>query len=108
MTLPGAEFLRRYLQHVPPRGLHRVRAFGLLHRSQRATLHRLQLLLGAPQAPEAVARAPEACPACGGTVLTRSARLSALRCASFERRLGGVPLPRAPPPTAAERSATSN
>src|SRR5690606_19707629 len=75
MTLPGAEFLRRYLQHVPPRGLHRVRAFGLLHREKRATLHRLQLLLGTPQAPEAVARAPEACPACGGTVFTRSARL---------------------------------
>jgi hypothetical protein len=45
MKLPGAEFLRRFLQHVPVRGLHRVRAFGLLHSSRRVTLQRLQLLL---------------------------------------------------------------
>jgi hypothetical protein len=45
MTLPGEEFLRRFLQHVPPRGLHRVRAFGLLHPSRRVTLRRLQLQL---------------------------------------------------------------
>ena len=31
MTLPAHEFLRRFLQHVPRKGLHRVRAFGLLH-----------------------------------------------------------------------------
>jgi hypothetical protein len=31
MTLPVDEFLRRFLQHVPPKGFHRVRAFGLLH-----------------------------------------------------------------------------
>jgi Putative transposase len=31
MTLPAHEFLRRLLQHVPPKGFHRVRCFGLLH-----------------------------------------------------------------------------
>src|SRR5690606_17951720 len=31
MTLPAHEFLRRFLQHVPPKGFHRVRAYGLLH-----------------------------------------------------------------------------
>jgi hypothetical protein len=30
---------------VPPKGMHRVRAFGLLHRDHRNTLRRLQLLL---------------------------------------------------------------
>jgi len=32
LTLPAEEMLRRFLQHVPPKGMHRVRAFGLLHR----------------------------------------------------------------------------
>jgi hypothetical protein len=45
MTLPGHEFLRRVLQHVLPQGLHRVRAYGLLHSRHRATLCQLQLLL---------------------------------------------------------------
>src|SRR5690606_5540079 len=27
LSLPAEELLRRFLQHVPPRGLHRVRAF---------------------------------------------------------------------------------
>jgi hypothetical protein len=45
MTLRPGEFLRRFLQHVLPRGFHRVRAYGLLHSSQRTTLRRLQLML---------------------------------------------------------------
>ena len=35
MTLPAHEFLRRFLQHVPAKGLHRVRAYGLLHPAHR-------------------------------------------------------------------------
>ncbi|PXF55882.1 MAG: hypothetical protein C4B57_00020 [Deltaproteobacteria bacterium] len=31
MTLPAAEFMRRFLQHVLPKGFHKVRHFGLLH-----------------------------------------------------------------------------
>lgn len=50
LTLPADEMLRRFLQHVPPKGMHRVRAFGLLHPAQRQTLRRLQLLL-APRRP---------------------------------------------------------
>jgi hypothetical protein len=53
MTLPAHEFLRRFLQHVPPRGMHRVRAFGLLHPSKRSTLRRLQLLLSHSTPPQA-------------------------------------------------------
>ena len=36
MRLPAHEFVRRFLQHVPYRRLHRVRAFGLLHPAHRA------------------------------------------------------------------------
>ena len=45
MTLPAREFLRRYLQHVLPRGFHKVRYYGLLSPANRVTLKRLQLLL---------------------------------------------------------------
>jgi hypothetical protein len=45
MTLPGKEFLRRYLQHVLPQGFHKVRYYGLLSPANRVTLKRLQLLL---------------------------------------------------------------
>jgi hypothetical protein len=33
--LPGVEFLRRFLQHVLPRGFHKVRYYGLWHHSKR-------------------------------------------------------------------------
>ena len=45
MTLPGKEFLRRYLQHVLPQGFHKVRYYGLLSPANRVILKRLQLLL---------------------------------------------------------------
>ena len=52
MRLAADEFLRRFLQHVPPPGFHRVRAYGLLHPRRREALRRLQLSL-APEAPAA-------------------------------------------------------
>jgi hypothetical protein len=45
MRLKASEFLRRYLQHVLPRGFHKVRYYGLLSPANRLTLKRLQLLL---------------------------------------------------------------
>jgi hypothetical protein len=57
MTLPAEEFLRRFLQHVPLKGLHRVRSFGLLHPKQRDGLRRIQCLLS----PRHLAPAPVAC-----------------------------------------------
>lgn len=47
-TLAAAEFLRRYLQHVPPSGQHRVRYFGWLHPSAKARLRRVETLLAKP------------------------------------------------------------
>ena len=66
MTLGPDEFLRRFLQHVLPRGLHRVRAFGLLHPAHRHTFRRLQLLLQSrTKAPVEPARPPRRrCPHC--------------------------------------------
>jgi hypothetical protein len=88
MTLPAHEFLRRFLQHAPLRGLHRVRAFGLLHPAERTTLRRLQLLL-APLTPAPThdhAEPPAQrlrCPHCHQPALRRIRRLSAHQCAAF-------------------------
>jgi hypothetical protein len=50
--LDGHEFLRRFLQHVLPRGLHKVRYYGLWHPSRRAVSARVrQLLTLAPSTP---------------------------------------------------------
>ena len=45
MRLPGVEFLGRFLQHVLPRGFHRVRYYGLWHHSKRDLSSRAWLLL---------------------------------------------------------------
>ncbi len=45
MRLPGVEFLRRFLQHVLPRGFHRVRYYGLWHHSKRRQANQAWLLL---------------------------------------------------------------
>jgi Putative transposase/Transposase zinc-binding domain len=43
--LPGVEFLRRFLQHVLPRGFHKVRYYGLWNPSQREQSDRAWVLL---------------------------------------------------------------
>lgn len=43
--LAGHEFLRRFLTHVLPRGLHKVRYFGLWHPAKRALAVKARLLL---------------------------------------------------------------
>jgi hypothetical protein len=43
--LPGVEFLRRFLQHVLPRGFHKVRYYGLWHPSKRDHSNRAWVLL---------------------------------------------------------------
>ena len=45
MRLPGLEFLRRFLQHVLPRGFHKVRYCGLWHHSKRHLASRAWYLL---------------------------------------------------------------
>lgn len=116
MTLPVLEFLRRFLQHVPPKGFHRVRSFGLLHPQYRKTLRRLQLLLGRPNEPQEAPVIPEPdnlaterarCPSCGTLALVRGRRLDAGECHAWAEALSGQPCEprlakaRAPPSLAA-------
>ena len=51
MTLKGREFLRRVLQHVLPRGFHRVRYYGFWSKAHRPRLKAIRAQLLASQAP---------------------------------------------------------
>ena len=78
MTLATAEFIRRFLIHVLPKGLHRIRHYGLLANTGRAdNLARMRELLGVtPPEPEEKDNAggdqaasdafAQPCPCCGG------------------------------------------
>jgi Putative transposase/Transposase zinc-binding domain len=79
MTLTPAEFIRRFLIHVLPRGFHRIRHYGLLANGSRAANIALaRQLLAVPQPEEQDAdeqqagkQEPErACPCCGGRMIT--------------------------------------
>jgi len=111
ITLPAAEMLRRFLQHVPPKGMHRVRAFGLLHPNERATLRRLQLLLaprtadGDEPEPEAPTRARTRCAHCGAAGLAMLRRIEPDLDFDARRELDRpAPQARAPPERAARAS----
>jgi hypothetical protein len=80
MKLDGVEFLRRFLQHVLPRGFTRLRHYGLLGNRKRATkLAVCRLALGAPMPASktsgsdllSVAAADGRCPACRTGTLVR-------------------------------------
>ena len=85
-TLTAEEFLRRYLQHVPPPGQHRVRYFGWLHPSAKARLRQVETLLAKPII---VATQPKAeqwhlrCPHC--------ARFSLVRVGALPRQARAPP-----------------
>jgi hypothetical protein len=49
-TVSGHEFMRRFLQHVLPKGFHKVRYCGLWHSSRRAQRQNLRLTMGLEQA----------------------------------------------------------
>jgi hypothetical protein len=75
MTLSAEEFLRRFVQHVLPRGFVKVRHYGLLANNQRQARLRLcrRLLLvasvGVTAKADGVAvtpASPRCCPRCGG------------------------------------------
>ena len=91
--LSGHEFMRRFLQHVLPKGLHKVRYYGLWHpaRREHAQRARLMLLLDHPATPgpaETSDRAADRsanhkpsddtriCPCCQQRRLVRVGRLS--------------------------------
>ena len=82
MTLATAEFIRRFLSHVLPKGFHRIRHYGLLANGQRAdNVANARKLLAVPAPVEAAEPEPNssddpaervhprACPCCGSTML---------------------------------------
>jgi len=92
MTLTAIEFLRRFLQHVLPRGFVRIRQFGFLANSCRtARLRLIRQLLPQPREPPSPPVASETrtwnCPRCGGQMrigLPLSAVELASRCTFFD------------------------
>ena len=78
MTLTAMEFLRRFVQHVLPRGFVRIRQFGYLAnacRTARLTLARRLLRRSPPSATPPPTAATWGCPQCGapmriGPILT--------------------------------------
>jgi hypothetical protein len=96
MTLATSEFIRRFLMHVLPKGLHRIRHYGLLANGNRAAnLARMRVLLGvAAPAPEpcgvgdATTLEPglPPCPFCGGRM-----RIASIVQAGFMPRTDAAP-----------------
>ena len=72
MTVPADEFLRRYLLHVLPKGLVRIRHFGLFaNRCRAASLQRCRSLLGSEPRldPSLTAASQPPCPLCSGPMI---------------------------------------
>jgi hypothetical protein len=85
MTLGAEEFIRRFLQHVPPKGMHRVRAYGLLHPFHRSLLQRVQIAVhttnnGDDEPDPPVLRRGLRCWHCGSASLKLLVRLSPRQC----------------------------
>jgi hypothetical protein len=88
-TLSAAEFLRRYLQHVPPSGQHRVRYFGWMHPSAKRRRMQVETLL---QKPIIVAATPPVPPPQWHLRCPHCARFTLVRVGALPRQA------RAPPP----------
>ena len=80
MTLATAEFIRRFLMHVLPKGLHRIRHYGLFANGNRAAnVARARALLAVPEPkttkstieaePAAPGTRSRPCPCCGGRMI---------------------------------------
>jgi hypothetical protein len=90
MTLEATEFLRRFTQHILPRGFVRIRQFGFLTNTRRSTLLGLAraLLSTTPKPPEpsptgTTKNSTWQCPHCNGEMRigpNLSARRLAARC----------------------------
>ncbi len=90
MTLEATEFLRRFTQHILPRGFVRIRQFGFLTNTRRSTLLALarQLLTTTPKPPAACPTGTAKgstwqCPHCNGEMRigpNLTARQLAFRC----------------------------
>jgi len=91
MKLTGVEFLRRFCQHILPKGFVRIRHYGLLSASKRDQLRRLQHSLGVNVEVKRVKKDwkqlcrehlgydPDICPQCGQGKMVVIQRLDAIR-----------------------------
>jgi hypothetical protein len=110
-TLPVAEFLRRYLQHIPPPGYQTVRHYGLYTSAKKAAYAQCGTLLRDRQPPELRrAAAPEpaetsadwhrahTCPLCGQPLIVSAYLPSSLTGKVIPRLPIGHAPARLPPP----------
>ncbi len=71
MTLAAEEFIRRFLLHLLPRGLVRIRYYGwMANRCRRECAVKCRALLAAEEPPAAEESLRRRCPRCGGAVAT--------------------------------------
>ena len=95
-TLPGIEFVRRYLLHVLPKGLRSIRYYGFCHPAAKANRLRVQLhsgrsvQMGSVVLPTSSPGREPCCPCCG-----KPARLLFVLTASYKRKRG-PPSPNVP------------
>jgi hypothetical protein len=84
MTLSAHEFLRRFLLHVLPAGLVRIRHFGMFaNRNRTVTLPKCRELLAAPAIADLPPVPEPRCPSCAGRMLI----VERLSCAQLFFRL---------------------
>ena len=105
---PPNQFVRRYLQHVLPRGLRAIRYYGYCHPAGKAKRERVALHTGAPlfigPAPDPVTSAAACpCPCCGQPMI----RLSKLLPPWQTRRPRPEPASQPRPPPGAKPDARS-
>ena len=108
MTLPTHDFIRRFLMHVLPKGLHRIRHYGLFANGNRAAnIARARELLAVPSRPKR-AKTSATAAADGPRVLPRPCRCCGGRMIIIETFARGCqPKHRPAPATAAIRIDTS-
>ena len=78
-TLEAQEFLRRFLMHVPPKGLVRVRSYGFLgNRNRKQNIERARQLIGQMTTPSSRERFKplRLCPSCSNKRGTRTAHFA--------------------------------
>jgi hypothetical protein len=82
-TIPGTEFVKRYLRHVLPRGLRAIRYYGFCHpaakkKRERIAFHTGQpLLVGALELPQKTTQPAQTCKCCGEELKPRFKMLPA-------------------------------
>ena len=71
MTLPTAEFIRRFLMHVLPKGFHRIRHYGLFANGNRAAdiARARELLAMPPRGPRPITQRPQSLRNCACTLI---------------------------------------